>query len=164
MKEFKRNNLVLIIIVIFLVALGIILFKYKLNKEHINVSKIFENSLVIVDKINSSNTLTIEIAAKICEGSVIEECKSRKAISGIILIGNKKYELNGLKCCKSTNNTFVCTVKDINNSSKTKYVCYIPEDLSSIVLESQTISETIVNPANDIDEALSLKSKILLHK
>lgn len=161
MRGIKRTNLGLISTVIFFLAIGLVFFKYKINIEHTKINKSFENALVIADKGNTDKTINIEIAAKMVQGDGVKSCNSRTELNGTILIDNKRYELRGSKCSKSGNNNFTCIAKDDNSSCNSKYTCYISEDLNSIVLESPNGSESIVSPASNVAEALSLKSKLL---
>lgn len=161
MWEFKKNKSSLIIMVIFFLAIGLVVFKYKINTDYIKVNKHFENALVIEDEATTDKTVNIEIIAKMIQGDGIKSCKNSTELRGTILIDTKKYELKGRRCSKSDNNNYICIVKDSNDSSNHKYKCYISADLNSILVESPNGSEFILYPSQNIEEALSLKSKLL---
>lgn len=160
MRNVERNRSLAIIVIIFFLAIGFVFYKYKLNNHYVKVNKKFENALVINEKISTDKTIDIEMAGKMTEGDGVKSCKNITELRGTILINNKKYELRGGRCSRSANNNFICIAKDDNSSCRNNYKCYISADLNSIVLESPNGSEAIVYPAQNLEEALGLKSKI----
>lgn len=164
MREVEKNKSVVIIIIIFFLAIGFVFFKYKLNNKHVKVNKRFENALVIYNKVSTDKTINIEMAGKMIQGDGVKSCKNSTELRGTILIDNKKYELKGGRCSKSGNNNFICIAQDDNISCRNKYKCYISGDLNSIVIEAPNGSESIVYPAQNVEEAVGLKSKLLGNK